>query len=130
MWHYVLPLRGSIHRKKIALKEARRSFGGSVWEKGRFKIVGRQLRLDLFEKKFTFERFSRHHATRVAETMITHSDTPPSFFVPCSEGILFFYSYSSQLVDGKPFEACNTSISSKSKISACKSEQQRSKSIV
>ena len=51
MWHYVLPLRGSIHGKKIAIKEARRCFGGSVREKGRSKIVGRQLRSDLFEKK-------------------------------------------------------------------------------
>ena len=130
MWHCVLPLRGSIHGKKIAIKEARRCFGGSVREKGRSKFVGRQLQSDLFEKKFTFERFSRHHATRVAEAVITHSDTPPSFFVPYSEGILFFYNYSSQLADGKPFELYNTSISSKSKISAWKSEQQRSKSIV
>ena len=54
MWHYVLPLRGSIHRKKIAIKEAQRCFGGSVREKGRSKIVRRLLRSDLFEKKIHF----------------------------------------------------------------------------
>ena len=50
MWHHVLPLRGSIHGKKIAIKEVQRYFGGTIREKGRFKIAGHQLRSDLFKK--------------------------------------------------------------------------------
>ena len=43
-------LTGKYTREKIAIKEARRCFGGSVREEERSKIVGRQLRSDLFNK--------------------------------------------------------------------------------
>ena len=73
MWHYVLPLRGSICGKKIAIakgsKVLRRFYSG----KGRSKIVGRQLQSDLFKKNSLSNDSADTTQLEVAGAMITHA---------------------------------------------------------